>query len=66
MECIQEHFLLKPPHLPIAQPAVTNDALSTESQQYTHSTICQGNAAECACPEAQRLHPRKLGYLAVG
>ena len=50
---IQYRLLPKPrPHLSVVQPALTNEALRTESQQYNCSTIHRRNAAEQACPEA--------------
>ena len=66
MKCIQYPPLPKPhPHLPVVQPALTNEALGTESQRYNCSIISRGNAAEHACPESKRWQTPTLDYLAV-
>ena len=46
MKCMQSPLLPEPhPQLSMAQPALTNDALLTESQRYNCSIIRRGSAA---------------------
>jgi hypothetical protein len=40
-----------PSSLPVVQPALTNEAIGTESRRYNCCIIRRGHAAEHACPE---------------
>jgi hypothetical protein len=45
------------PHLPVVQPALTNEALGAESQRCSCSIVLRGKAKERASPKTERWQP---------